>query len=263
MTCKSLTSSIVAAMVIVFLGSSVATAQEAPPPGYYAPQSAPQPYAPQPYAPQPYAPQPYAPQPYAPQPYPPQAYPPQAYAAPPPAPGYHEHDGLYLRLLLGVGYLHSSASYSGVSDKISGVGETFGVAVGGSVTPNLVVYGEFFGTSVSDPTVEEGGSSATASGLTATMAGIGPGVAYYLDGNMYVSGTLLLTKLSFSDSNSTDQLASTDWGFGAGLTFGKEWWVSRDWGLGVSGQFQAASMKDNGVDWTTISASVLCSATFN
>jgi len=249
MICKLLSSSIVAAVVMVSLGSAVSMAQEAPPPGYASPQ-----------------PYPSQPQPYPPQPYPPQPYPPQAYAAPPPAPGYHEHDGLYLRLLAGVGYLHSSTSYLGSSEKVSGVGGTFGVAVGGSVNSNLVIYGEFLGTSVSDPTIEAGGSSGTASGVTATMAGIGPGVAYYLDGNLYLSGTLIFTKLSFSDSNSSDQLASTNWGIGASLTVGKEWWVSRDWGLGVSGQFQAASMKDNGSAdnrWTGISAAILFSATCN
>ena len=235
MSCKILTSSVVAASFLSSLWSATSMAQDAPapyapPPGYYAPQ-----------------------------PYPPQAY------APPPAPGYHEHDGLYLRFLLGPGYLHASASYGGVSQKVSGVGGTFGVAVGGSLNPNLVIYGELLGTSVSDPTLDYGGTSGTASGLTVTMVGLGPGVAYYFDGNLYVSGTLLFTKLSFSDSNTSDQLASTNWGFGAGLTFGKEWWVSRDWGLGVSGQFLAASMKDNGVDtrWTGISAALLFSATCN
>ena len=208
-----------------------------------------------------YAQEPYAPPPgyYAPQPYPPPAYAPQSIS------GYHEHDGFYLRALLGLGYLHTSASYAGDSEKVYGVGVTFGLAVGGVVAPNLVVYGEFFGTSASDPTFESNGSSATASGLTATMAGIGPGVAYYLDGNMYLSGTLLFTKRSFSDSDTNDQLASTNWGIGAGLTFGKEWWVTGDWGLGVSGQFQMASMKDNGYDtrWTAITASLLCSVTYN
>jgi len=240
MISKILTSSIVTVAVVLWLGSTPSMAQEAPQPGY-------------------------VPQPsYAPQPEPAQSYPPQAYAAPPMA-GYHEHDGLYLRLLLGVGYLHGSARYLGSSESVHGVGGTFGLAVGGSVNPSLVIYGELLGTSVSDPTVEANGTSGTASGVTATMAGIGPGVAYYLDDNLYLSGTLLFSKLSFSDTNSNDQYASTNWGIGAGLTVGKEWWISHDWGLGVSGQFQAASMKDNGVDsrWTTISASLLFSATCN
>jgi len=257
MICKLLSSSIVAAVVVVLLGSAVSMAQEAPPPGYYAPP---------PNAPQPYAPQPYPPQPYPPQAYPPQAYPPQAYAAPPPAPGYHEHDGLYLRLLAGVGYLHNSASYSGVTETETGVGPTLAIAVGGVLVPNLVLYGEFSATIVSDPHYDNGSTSGTASGVDETLASIGPGVAYYLDGNMYLSGTLLFSKISYSDSNdSSNSVDGTNFGIGLGLTFGKEWWVSRDWGVGVSGQLSLSSMKDANVDtrWTGISASVLCSATFN
>ncbi len=254
MSRKILASSFVAALVLSSLWSATSMAQDGmapsgPPPGEYAPQQ-------------------YQPQQYQPQPYPPQPYPPQAYN-PPPAPGYHEHDGMYLRVLLGLGYLHSSTSYAGDSVKWSGVGGTFGFALGGVIAHNLVIYGEILGTSVSDPTETFNGTSSTLTGLTATMAGIGPGVAYYLDGNMYVSGTLLLTKLSlsYSDTSSSGSttLASTNWGFGGALTFGKEWWVSRDWGLGASGQFLAASMKDTGASnrWTGISASVLFSATYN
>ena len=259
MSCKILTSSFVTAAVLLSLGSAPAMAQQAPPPGYYAPQ----PYAPQP---QPYPPQPYPPQAYPPQAYPPQAYPPQAYAAPPPAPGYHEHDGLYLRLLAGVGYLHNSASYGGVSETETGVGPTLAIAIGGVLVPNLVLYGEFSATMVSDPHFDNGTTSGNASGVTETLASIGPGIAYYLDGNMYLSGTLLFSNISYSDSNdSSNSVDGPNFGVGLGLTFGKEWWVSRDWGLGVSGQLSLSSMKDANVDtrWTGISASLLFSATCN
>ncbi len=226
-------------------------------------QGAPPAYAPAPYAPPPgYAPAPYAPPPgyYAPQPYPPQAY------APPPMVGYHEHDGFYLRLLLGPGYFHNSASYNGVTITESGVGATFGMAAGGVVAPNLVVYGELLGTSVTDPHYDDGSTSGSYSGVNETLVGFGPGIAYYLQGNMYVSGTLLFSKITYSDSNNSDNsVDGTDLGVGLGLTFGKEWWVSYDWGLGVSGQLLAASMKDANFDtrWTTIVASLLFSATYN
>jgi hypothetical protein len=48
---------------------------------------------------------------------------------------------------------------------------------------------------------------------------------------------------------------------------GKEWWVTQDWGLGLAGQFQVASMKDHpdGVStrMTAETFSLLFSATFN
>ncbi len=221
----------------------------APPPGYTAPPPAQ--YAPPPGPPPGY---------YAPQPYPSQAYAPAAPV------GYHEHDGFYMRALLGPGYMHNSASYAGSSLSISGVGAAFGVAFGGVVSKNLVIYGELTGTSVSDPTVSDGTNSATASGVTATVAGFGPGVAYYLDDyNLYFSGTLLFNRLSISDSNSNDTLGETDIGFGAQFALGKEWWISTDWGLGAALQVGGSSIKEKDADyrWTSITAALMFSATYN
>jgi hypothetical protein len=215
-------------------------------------------YAPPPpaqYAPPPGPPPGY----YAPQPYPPQAYAPAAPV------GYHEHDGFYMRFLLGPGYMHNSASYLGSSLSISGIGVSLGMAFGGVVSKNLVIYGELAGTSVSDPTYSDDTGSATESGLTVTVAGFGPGVAYYLDNNAYISGTFLFNRVSYSDSNSNNTLGESDIGFGAQFTFGKEWWVSTDWGLGVAGQFGISSIKEKDVDlrWTSITAALMFSATYN
>jgi hypothetical protein len=222
-------------------------AQEAPPPSYYAPP-----------------PQAYPPQPYPPQPYPPQAYPPQAYAAPPPAPGYHEHDGFYLRCLPGLGYLHNSTSSGGSTVKISGVAGTFGLAIGGVVTPNLVIYGEVLDTMASNPTVDIDGQSYSGSG-SIDLIGIGPGVAYYFGSNSYLSATLLFSKLQVSDNNGNNPENASDMGVGGSGTFGQEWWVGHDWGIGVAGQLTLASMKVSGGDsrWTSLAASLLFSATYN
>jgi hypothetical protein len=97
------------------------------------------------------------------------------------------------------------------------------------------------------------------------MAGFGPGIAYYLDGNAYLSGTVLFSQLSISDSETGDDLGESDVGFGAALTGGKEWWITHDWGIGVSGQFALASMKEKNADyrWTSMAISVLFSATYN
>lgn len=220
---------------------------------------------------------------------PPAAYaPPPAYGAPPayaaPGPGYaapapygapayaapayraagvHEHDGFYLRLVAGLGYLHNSASSGGSTLKVSGVGGTFGLAAGGIIARNLAVYGEIIGTSASEPSVEMGGESGTMSG-SMTLAGFGPGLAYYLDNNAYLSGTFTFSQLSASDDNGNDA-GETDMGFGASLSGGKEWWVSDDWGLGVAGQLMLASMKEKNEDyrWTSVAVSLLFSATYN
>jgi hypothetical protein len=190
---------------------------------------------------------------------------PAAYAAPAyQAPGFHEHDGFYLRLLIGPGYLYNTASYQGETASIKGVGGTFSVAAGGIVSRNLAIFGEITGTSVSNPTVEAGGYSGTADGSTMTFMGLGPGLAYYLDGNAYLSGTLLLAKLSSSNENS-NTTGESDWGFGGALAGGKEWWVSDNWGVGVAGQLALSSIKEKNADysWTSLAISLLFTATYN
>ncbi len=250
-------------MTSLVLASATAMAQD--PYAQPAPYGAPPPAA----APAPYgAPPPAGYAAPAPAPY---GAPPPGYAAPygtptayaaPVAPGYHQHDGFFLRLTLGPGYLYNSASQGGSTLKVSGVGGTFGIAAGGAIAPNVVVYGEAIGTTVSDPTVDLDGQSATADGTTVSTVGIGPGIAYYLDGNAYLSATLAMTKMSVSNDYSS---ADTEWGFGASLSGGTEWWVSDNWGVGVVGQLMLASMKESGADyrWTSVCASLLFSASYN
>jgi hypothetical protein len=171
-----------------------------------------------------------------------------------------------MRLQFGGGYLTTSESTGGSTLKVSGGAGSFGMAVGGAVIENLIIYGEFTGMFVSDPSVSYRGNSATASGTTMTLSAFGPGVAYYIEPfNMYLSGTMLFAKLSMSNSDSNDNFASSDLGFGAHFNVGKEWWVSTNWGLGAAFQFQFASMKDKGVDdrITALGFAALFSATYN
>jgi hypothetical protein len=191
-----------------------------------------------------------------------------AYAAQPYY-GFHTHDGFFMRLNVGAGYLRASETYGGLTDRYAGMGVTFCAAFGGALTPNLVIYGEMLGTSVPDPewSVSDG-SGRTLGGVDMTMAGIGPGIAYYvLPINLYLSGTLTFDQISFSASSSDYSYSDTSVGIGLSLMVGKEWWISRDWGLGLAGQMHIASMGDNPGGYSTrMSAavfSVLLSATYN
>jgi hypothetical protein len=288
--------SMVALVPLLSVYAATAQAQTQPPPEAAQPQAYPPAQQPPPgYAPPPaqgYPPPPagYAQPGYAPPPagYPPQpgyqqpGYPPpQGYPPPPPyaqvrAPGAETHDGFYLRLQLGGGYTRMSASAGGISQKISGGAVGFDLALGGSVTPNLVIFGALLASSISDPTVTYNGVSSTATNYTASLSGIGAGAAYYLiPANVYFSGTLLATTLSWrenSDDPGVDDTSySTELGFGFEGLVGKEWWVSDNWGLGAAAQLIVASMKDKSAldvggpvpRWNALAFSLLFSATFN
>src|SRR5665811_847103 len=66
------------------------------------------------------------------------------------------------------------------------------------------------------------------------MQGIGPGIAYYFGPiNLYLSGTLALSRFWTYDGNGS-RLDTSKIGLSFELQVGKEWWVSRDWGLGIA-----------------------------
>ena len=273
--------------------ASTARAQTPPPdqtqPAPAAPAPAPAAPAPAPgYSPP--SPPPYAPPPpgYAPPP-PGYAAPPPGYAPPPPGyappPGYgyapgsvygrrvgvETHDGVYVRLHLGGGFTSMKANSGGADLKISGDSIAIGVAVGGALTENLVLYGTFTVSTISNPNFSSAGTTIVAADAsTAGSVGFGVGLAYYLEPtNVYFAGSLLANQLELDDA-SGNKVRETDFGVGFEGLIGKEWWVSDNWGLGVAGQFVLASMKDkdslgtgNPPTWTSTAFSLLFSATFN
>jgi hypothetical protein len=176
--------------------------------------------------------------------------------------GASMHDGLFLRIFAGYGKVTASESSGYGTDSYEKLGPTISTAVGGTIAHNLILYGEFLMTGLANAS-ETGGSS---SGRDFVVYSFGPGVAYYFEPiNLYVSGTLALAKLDF-----IDRYPDTDMGYAGSFTVGKEWWVSRDWGLGIAGQFNMASMKHYQVSYEVSEAqmhvttlSVLFSATYN
>jgi len=172
------------------------------------------------------------------------------------------HDGFYLRLHLGASYLRLKAD----GRTMSGPGASLGLALGGTIAPNLIVYGACFASTVTDPhTDTDFGGSSTENGVTLSLVGLGGGLAYYLPSNVYVAGTVATMQWSMtasSDSNYT--VDDSQWGIGGQVLVGKEWWVSQDWGIGLAGEVIAASMKDNAAQtWTGLAFSLLFSATYN
>jgi len=158
--------------------------------------------------------------------------------------GYHQHDGFYMRAYAGLGYFTASETYGGATDTYSGVGATYGAALGGTIAPNLILYGEFLGTTVTNATLSYGGGRPDNSGLDLTLFGFGPGIAYYIEPvNLYLSGTLTFTEITFSDTNTTDQLDNTNLGIGLSFMVGKEWGVGRDLGWASPDSFTSPACR--------------------
>lgn len=196
---------------------------------------------------------------------PPPPYPPYGYVRVPPP---NVHDGLYLRLHLGFGYTNLKRTGSeGEEMRISGSSVSLGVAIGGTIAPNLIVFGSFIATLAEQPDVTGVGESAATSSGSAGIFGLGVGMAYYVQPmNIYLSGTIAGTQVDLSDANG-DSVYDSKFGIGFQGLVGKEWWVSSEWGLGIAAEvILAGSMKDktdSSVSWTASAFNVLFSATCN
>ena len=176
----------------------------------------------------------------------------------------HQHDGFFFRPELGVAYLKSSASQQGNDFAVYGGAADLSVAVGGAVAENLILAAHLYSTAASNPDVEVNGLKGSTSDTTNGLVGLGPQLTYYfMPVNLYLSGTLALTRV-VSKSNGVE--GKTDFGLGARFAVGKEWWVSDNWGLGLSAHVGLSSNKDQGAGAPTVgswTSGVSFSATYN
>lgn len=178
--------------------------------------------------------------------------------------GAHKHDGFFLRLATGIGGATNSVEDDdGVENTIRGAANTSSIAIGGMVMENLAVHAEIFHAVLVEPESIKGGEETTVEIVSGRYfaAGLGAGVTYYLPSNFYISGAIggVVLKADFGIAR-----FSTEPGFGMDIVFGKEWWVSDNWGIGVAGQFIFANVPSQYKDFhNTFSCAVLLSATYN
>lgn len=175
-----------------------------------------------------------------------------------PKPKKETHDGFYLRLDLGLGYLASSASQNGVDASIYGFAGEFGFAIGGALRPHHILAFHLWDVAASNPSVSVNGASGS-SNANFSIVSFGPQYTYYGANEVFFSVTPALSRLDAND-------AQSNIGFGLQLALGKEWKVSEKWGLGAVGQFTLGVNDDstpNPPTFTTFGVTVAFCATYN
>lgn len=182
------------------------------------------------------------------------------------------HDGFFLRMGLGLGYARTSTEISGIQFNVYGGDGTIDLAVGYSVIRNLSLHASLLSWTAASPTLEwqAGGityTQGTDEGVSAGMNGLGIGLTYHFPSpNLYLSAALGGGKLSLDDDD--DNVGTTDGGTIFRFLFGKEWWVSDNWGLGLSGLFDifvmpAEDQAGNEIKYGGFNLGLMFSATYN
>lgn len=189
-------------------------------------------------------------------------------------PGAYTHDGFYLRLGLGGGYVHDNLKYEGPTllGLAAPTGEAQGAsfqgdfAAGWAIKPGLVIGGQVYIEQVANPKVTIGGQSYSANVSVGTLTMFGPFIDWYPNAHkgFHFGGMLGVSRITMKD-NSNTQLNNEPVG-GGGMAFvGYEWWVGKQWAVGLMGQFAGASMNDSSsnIRHTWTSGGLALSVTYN
>lgn len=162
--------------------------------------------------------------------------------------GYHQHDGFYLSMALGpvFGSIKNETNYIG-NQEYSGTGAQFDFKIGGAISENFIIHASLISSSMVGPKVSgDSGSGQASNDLSIGEAMIGAGITYYfMPSNFFLSGSVGSGNFSIMDKDN-DINVSTDRGLAFQLKLGKEWWVSKNWGLGISVTYGKTNLTNKG-----------------
>ncbi len=162
-----------------------------------------------------------------------------------------QHEGFFMRFLLGAGQgkvVIEDVEGSDMEFKSTPIGAR--IQIGGSVSENLILFGEIGGANFSEPTVTWKGDEGMLTGYDVSINDYGVGISYYImPSNIFLSGSFSLSKdriKTKDDEAETKTEATTESGLGFYLSAGKEWWVSDKWALGCALFAQISNATDKG-----------------
>jgi hypothetical protein len=178
---------------------------------------------------------------------------------PPPAPGprrgYRVHDGFYLRMSVGGGYMSSKVTYdeSTIADRtLSGGGGVLELLIGGSPARGLAIGGGLWGQNAQDPETDPDSADSYES-LDFGMLGV------FIDGfpdptgGFHVGGAIGVASLNgaFEDDDldpDPDRIGEEEGGtagIGGSVWAGYDAWISPEWSLGGMLRFSGAVTSSN------------------
>lgn len=149
---------------------------------------------------------------------------------------YRKHQGFYLSLSAGPNFAHVNSEVVNLYNiDFKGTGAVFDLKIGGAIKEDVILHAALISKSMSGPEITSNGTSQnTSNNLSIGEAMIGGGMTYYLNpSNIFLSGTIGLGSFTLIDLDNETSV-STDRGFSMQLKVGKEWWVSKKWGLGIA-----------------------------
>jgi hypothetical protein len=152
------------------------------------------------------------------------------------------HDGFQFRGAVGVAYISDAESTNATLHGGAGALEVY---LGGTPARGLVIGGFASGVEAFGPSISANGVTVTDSNEKLTMFTIGPYIDYYPHPHrgFHILGTVGFANLtaSYDDGNVSTSSSATGITLGGGV--GYDWWIGRDWNIGILGRFTFASTR--------------------
>lgn len=155
------------------------------------------------------------------------------------------HDGFFLNISIGFGpqsidFAYDSDLYNEDDQKIrefnlSGLATDLDIKIGGRIANNLLLHLTLAGVTSTEHT-----DVGEEDDITANLSIFGLGTTYYFSNNSFATASLGMSEFHIGSDVATFTASANDimGNLVSGLAIqagaGKEWWVSDNWGLGVS-----------------------------
>lgn len=161
--------------------------------------------------------------------------------------GYHQHKGFYLSMNMGPVFgnvIKTDDPYGNNSPtrNFSGTGVLSDVKIGVAIYENIILHVTSVSHLLSGPTVTTTFSPSDFNptirkmpdsfSINESMVGIGF-TRYLMPANFYLSASVGTGFFTTVDTNKSPSRVLTDPGFSMQIKVGKEWWIAKNWGLGL------------------------------
>lgn len=191
--------------------------------------------------------------------------------------GVNRHDGFYMRLLFGSGYMTSTTESEGDKYKINSESVLNSFSFGYTFADSIIVFADTRFEATTDIKIKNNGRKIP---KRSSDAGVGLfdeglGLCWYpLLTNMYFSGEISLHTTTYTNiiERANGNIVEDSNGSGLGFVFttGYEWWISENWGLGIALYFYlsntkllSSSFNHNSNGFINRSMGIAFSATYN
>lgn len=156
--------------------------------------------------------------------------------------GTHQHDGFYFSFGMGpvFGNVTSKVKNPDYTVDFLGTGGMADWKIGWAIKENMILHATLLLNEVAAPEIKT--TMVDNHSTTKTMPDefeigesmVGIGMTYYLmPYNIFLSGSVGRGKFEVSGSENKQDDGVTDSGFSMQLKIGKEWWILKNWGVGL------------------------------